>query len=551
MSCATACSRQTGPDDALVVRRIHAPREDGATFIDPPAETAGALIDCNIRRRATYEYDFQGRSLNELSALAREQLLREAQRYTSQYRDVEPPVASGRLLLAGHQPQLFHPGVWFKNFALGRLAQAHDAAAVNLVIDSDTIKSASIRVPGGSVESPLAHTVMFDDASAEIPYEQRQILNPALFASFAERVGEVLKPLVADPLIHDYWPLVLGRSRETKNLGQCLAQGRHQLEGQWGLSTLEFPQSQICHLDAFYWFAAHLFAQLPRLREIYNGAVAQYRRTYHLRSANHPVPDLAIEGEWLEAPFWIWSTTDSRRRRLFVRRRGEEILLTDRQSLEIALPLSAEGLGQRAVDVLASLPARGIHIRTRALLTTMFARLLAGDLFLHGIGGGKYDELTDLLIARFFGLKPPAVMVLSATLHLPIARPRVSSDDARRIEQLLRELEFHPERYLDAVADHGASSPAAIEQLVATKRHWIDTPQTRQNARARCHEIRRVNAALQALLEQRRSELVAERETIARLLRADHVLSSREYAFCLYPEKTLRNFMLAFRADRP
>ena len=28
----------------------------------------------------------------------------------------------GLLFLAGHQPQMFHPGVWYKNFALGELA---------------------------------------------------------------------------------------------------------------------------------------------------------------------------------------------------------------------------------------------------------------------------------------------------------------------------------------------------------------------------------------------------------------------------------------------
>ena len=44
--------------------------------------------------------------------------------------DVE---AEGRL-------QLFHPGVWLKNFALGTLARRLNAVAVNLLIDTDTIK---------------------------------------------------------------------------------------------------------------------------------------------------------------------------------------------------------------------------------------------------------------------------------------------------------------------------------------------------------------------------------------------------------------------------
>ena len=73
------------------------------------------------------------------------------------------PQRSGRaarstrlIYLAGHQPQMFHPGVWFKNFALGELARRHGATAVNLIVDNDMLSDASLRVPGGSVSEPHA-----------------------------------------------------------------------------------------------------------------------------------------------------------------------------------------------------------------------------------------------------------------------------------------------------------------------------------------------------------------------------------------------------------
>ena len=37
----------------------------------------------------------------------------------------QPSDPQGLLFLAGHQPQMFHPGVWYKNFALGKLAAEH------------------------------------------------------------------------------------------------------------------------------------------------------------------------------------------------------------------------------------------------------------------------------------------------------------------------------------------------------------------------------------------------------------------------------------------
>ncbi|HEX4147357.1 MAG TPA: hypothetical protein VHY20_00155, partial [Pirellulales bacterium] len=510
------------------VRHVRAPNDNGAKLIDPPLECVPTLLEANAACRGRCEYDFGGRRLGPLSAAARQDLLAEARRYTASYRDVEPATASARLFLAGHQPQLFHPGVWFKNFALARLAQNYDAVGVNLIVDSDTIKAASIRVPGGSIDEPIVHNVLFDESGPTIPFEERTILDRDLFESFGRRALEALAPSVPEPALQEFWPLAQARARETNNLGACLAQARHQLEGRWGTSTLEMPQSRVCQLPAFHWFTAHLLANLPRLWEIYNSAVAQYRRTYRLRSANHPVPDLARDGQWLEAPFWLWTAEAPKRRRLFARQVGDRLLITDRAGLEIELPASPEADLGRAVDVLAELPTRGIKLRTRALLTTLFGRLLLSDLFLHGIGGGKYDELTDLLIARFFGLEPPGFMVLSGTLHLPVERPGVTAVDMRQVDQVLREMQFHPEHWLAAAAAGQGAEAETIRHWTAHKWQWIKSAATPSTARQRAKEIRQANAALQPLLSERREEYLAERASMARQLRGEAVWSSRE-----------------------
>ena len=50
-------------------------------------------------------------------------------------------------VLAGHQPELFHPGVWVKNFALFGLARQHGATPLNLIVDNDTLKTAALHLP--------------------------------------------------------------------------------------------------------------------------------------------------------------------------------------------------------------------------------------------------------------------------------------------------------------------------------------------------------------------------------------------------------------------
>jgi hypothetical protein len=526
-------------DEALEHRRLRAPREDGKRLIEPPLTIVGDLVEQNVASAAARDYDVQGRTLARLAAQARGEFVEAAWRYTSAYRDAPRPDArsSARVFVAGHQPQLFHPGVWFKNFALSELAREHGAVAVNLAIDSDTIKSASLRVPAGTPEAPWAEGVPFDRQTAEIPYEERSIIDRECLNSFGRRAAETIGRLVREPFVRDFWPLVSARAADCDNLGGCLAQARHQQEGRWGAVTLEIPQSQVCSLPAFHWFTCHLLARLPRLWEQYNRSVADFRRANHVRSSAHPVPDLALEDDWLEAPFWIWDRANPRRRRLFVRQRGEDIVLADRAGLEHSLSLSPEGEAGRAAEQLAELSARGVRLRTRALITTVFARLFLSDLFLHGIGGAKYDHVTDLLIERFFGLKAPGYMALTATLRLPIQREEVTPDDLRRIDRQLRELAYHPERAIDAADDGEALS------LAREKRQWIETMPTRENAKLRCHTIRALNERLQPSVANRWKQLQVEREATAGALRKQGILASREYAFCLYPTEPLRRLL--------
>ena len=530
----------------LEFRQLRTPRTSGTALVDPPFEAVAGLVAENLRRRTAYNYDLQGRSLSEVSRQARRELLLEAYRWSAAYRDVDSPPTdpSATIFLAGHQPQLFHPGVWLKSFALGTLARRLDAVAVNLLIDTDTVKKTTVAVPGGSVARPHVAEIPVDRGGGSIAFEERRVADRGVFAAFGRRAAEQIAPLVGDPLVRQYWPMAVGRLHETDNLGACLAQSRHQLEGCWGLRTLEVPKSRICESEAFGWFAAHLLVDLPRFWTTYNEVVGQYRRANRIRSAAHPVPNLARDGRWLEAPFWIWTVVDPQRRRLFVRHGPRDVVLSDRHRLELRLPLSRDGEGDRAVQRLGELSRGGVKIRGRALITTLWARLALGDLFVHGIGGAKYDHVTDALIARLFGLAPPGFLVVSATLHLPIARRKATGEDARAIEHRLRELTYHPELYVDRRADDRPGSNDRLGRLIAAKRRWIGTKPTRLGARTRYREIRRLNEALQPWVAGQRQRLLAERELTGEALRAESVLSWREYGFCLYPEKTLRDFLL-------
>ena len=309
-------------------RRLRAPQEDGGTLVDPPRTVVGDLVHHN--QAILERFDIQADE-------TRRALVAAALNYTRQYRDCDAIAAESPVFIAGHQPQLFHPGVWYKNFVLGKLAGEHGGVAVNLVIDSDAMRSASIRVPTGIVTNPRLETIPFDQAGGETPYEEHAILDRQLFESFGSRVRESIEKISPNAMICEFWPKVIERSRHQNNLGLAISQARHIVEGEWGSTTLELPQSRLCELSGFRRFAIQLLSDATRLRSVYNEAAAEYRRVNHIRSKAHPVPDLAAYDGWTETPFWIWTLDQPRRRRLFAQTVDGEVRLTDRESLNLIL----------------------------------------------------------------------------------------------------------------------------------------------------------------------------------------------------------------------
>jgi hypothetical protein len=558
-------SRVLSPEDLFVSGpsaggsrlEIRAPRQDGAILAVPPLDRTGALLAANHDHLSA---DLQGRELlgrswSDLRRQARREAIAAARQYLMRRGEPlptpQPAADSETLLVAGHQPELFHPGVWVKNFALHGLARRHGGTPLNLVVDTDTIKTTTLRVPGlaSSPDTPAPHPVTrfvpFDRWTGEVPYEARTIADPEEFATFAERAREVLAPWGYEPMLPAFWEEVLSQARQTPLVGECFAAARRSYERRWGCHNLEVPMSVLCDGEAFAWFACLLLAELPRFHALYNATVRDYRIEHGIRSRNHPVPDLAAEGDWLEAPLWGLDGR-ARRGRLFARRVADRLELRVGQDVWPALPFPEAARGVEVVAAWQGLAADGYRVRSRALTTTLYARLLLADLFLHGIGGGKYDELTDELMRRFHGIRAPAFLVLSATLWLPLPRSPVGPDDCRRLAHALRDLHHNPQRHAD-----GLEQDEHWRELSARKQEWMARqpppgPAGRAQRRERFAALRRLTAELRTSLRLEEQRLRQQLAGCRLALAGNAVLQRRDYSFCLYPEATLRPFCTQF-----
>jgi hypothetical protein len=528
----------TAAGRGIARRRFRAPREHGQALIDPPRSEVAALLADN-HQHPDLKHRRRQRSPDLFTAQARRELIAAAVDFTGQYRDIpEVPDVATPIVMSGHQPELFHAGVWFKNFLLSSIAGEHQATAINLIVDNDSVDSPAIRVPTGSRGSPRVETVALDIATDAMPFEQRAIHDAAMFDSFAARVCETVRPWIDNPLVNDLWSAAKEARRTTKNFGLAVARTRHVLEGRWGLRTLELPLSIVAALPAFHMFALSRLWNAGDLRREYNAALREYRAVNRIRSGAQPVPDLVAEGKWCETPFWIWTNEEPQRKRLFVRHHGDKLQLADQQALMLELPRDEDG----QLDVWAGWEQRGIKIRPRALMTTMYARLVLCDLFIHGIGGAKYDEVTDAIIRRSMGIEPPRYLTATATIQLPLGVSFTTATELRAAEHEAHEMQYRAERYLTDGMAHGLSE---------RKRNLLSEIPPRGGKLAWHDAITRVNEELHELAAHEQQRLDERVARLTEQLRLTRLLGSREFSFCLFPPDFLRTLLLDLSRATP
>ena len=470
---------------------------------------------------------------SERRKLAIAEIIDAARGYLAGYGIAVPKRSGEGLVIAGHQPELFHPGVWIKNFALEKLAVPHGLLGLSLIVDNDVAKSASIRVPVGLPDgSARRQAVPFDRWTGPVPYEEWNVRDEKAFTDFPAAVEEAMGAIQWRPMLPAFWREAQALAARTSRVGERLAMARRLWEARWDCRNLELPLSRLAGTNAFRQFAAGLIHEAPRLLAVYNEALLAYRRRHGIVSRNHPVPELIQHGDWHEVPLWVWRAGDTKRGRLYARLGGASIELG---AGEIAIGRSPSSFDAVAA-YLADLDRQGWKIRPRALTNTLFARLFLADLFIHGIGGALYDELTDDIIHRFYGLEPPGFMVLTGTLRLP--QPSwENGPNWKEAHWRLRHIWHHPEEHLR----NGIAANAEIQALCRQKKELIaEQPIAPAERRHRFRAILAINERLRPLVQSEHDAMQSMLAEAQNRELAQKVWQDREYAFCLYPEDELR-----------
>lgn len=459
-------------------RRLATPRAAQSVLIEPSGCALRAISPDALAGRLR-GVEFAGTS----GVALRAGLLRELEIAPEQ-----PVVATG------HQAEFFHAGVFAKAVAVDELARLSEAATVFLIADHDEIKTDTLTVPvlrDGTVE---VASVALPDVPLGIASEAARV-----GAGASSAWGGAFRQLGA--LIDDAQLLAVFRdgflaaleadppSGEEPRLVDAISAGRIAAERALGLFEMhQVCVSRLATTGAYRSFAAAMMLDAPRSQACYNAAIDAYRARHRVRTTARPVPKLQTLEARVEIPLWSLDAAGGRRR-VYVEASPNEVALWADDAL----------LGRAPRELLrdsAALRQNALFdsLRPRALMLSGFARLLLADLFVHGIGGAKYDEVTDDWLARWLGVERAPLACVTATSYLPLPVDATAGERLRTARHRARDVRYNPQRYASDLPQELVARRAA---LIAESQALRGTPRsTRPRRRAVWEAIRQTNAAL-------------------------------------------------------
>ncbi len=497
------------------------PAGHGEVLCEPRFEEWDATARANAAAAAGWPS-----ALAALRAEARAEALDRAAAYSESIGSSAAKREAGGLIVAtGHQPTLFHPGVWVKHLLIQRFAETYGATGIDVVVDTDAAGRVELTVP---CLEPEVRTcgIPLVDAPAQAAYVQVPAPGPDERSAFRAAGMAALSRLPAPALgrhFDAFCDALDASAPGVSDAGSLVTAARRRYERAAGTDYLELPVSVQARGAAFRRFAAGYLADAEAVRSAMNAALGAYRARTGTRSLAQPFPDLARDGGVTEAPFWV--LVDGRRAAAGVDDHGS---------------LCADGvpmlhLGGSAEEASAALARHDVLLAPKAIVLTLFERLFVADLFVHGTGGGRYDRVTDEFIRAYHGIEPPAYAVASMTLLLPLGGRLTTDAEVSALEERLNRCTHNPDRMLGEIEFDSIEEREAAEALATRKKELVEAIAVAGADRKELgREIRETNQALASAIEPVRREIAAELETVRAARAACAVLTDRTYPFCLW-----------------
>ncbi len=432
------------------------------------------------------------------------------------------------IIASGHQVIFFHPGILSKETLAADLA-GESGTAVTVVLDND---------PGElffsyPVFRPAPRRVLNQNMH-EIRVEKLSLSLGRFFMDhnpINRTRGELWKKLISTMPghFHDFLPeniisqlegsfqafMKLTEENPEMDLVDYVTHARLIDPSLQPHSVCPVRVSSLVKTRAWQNFCRLILEDQERFRAVYNESIEAYRREHHIKNHAQPVPNLS-EGE---LPFWIYypqNNTDTTG--------PTESPYGFSGSREKAYVNLWQPEKQNSPDAPALLP--------RAVTLSLFLRLFLSDLFIHGLGGQKYDQVTNRIMTRFFEAEPTGFLVKTQTLKLPV----IPNSPLEQVQEMLsektwrlryREFEYHGDNSLPVNHPLRAERKRLIEMFRAKK-------EKREESRDIHQKLEKNRLEIMEQLKETGETIVMESNEARRLRRDNRVLNDRTFPYFFY-----------------
>lgn len=444
------------------------------------------------------------------------------------------------IIAAGHQPVWHHCGVWVKDLAASKLAEAVNGVALHLVVDHDICDTAALLPKQNENGNWHFDKIEIETKQKALPVEFRPLPQAAQIDTFFKNLTNAHTGRFCSKVWAEYAPLADNAPLHLSTIADLITYSQSVLKEALEIEMLYLPVSMLADTDAFTDFAVSIIENAPDFAAAYNRAVTSQIEEEAI-NRRHTVRPLHLDKgtRFTELPFWLVSPDGSRNSLYVTSTAGDKIRYGIEDRELGALEQSGNSNGDRQFK--NELVQIGYRLRPKAVSLTLFVRLFLADWFVHGVGGARYEYIVDRIIEDYYGIRGLCFGVATATVTLPLAGQNdYVLETTSELKLLQRILKYNPEKH---ISDRLCCAEP-VKSLIARKKHLVQTTKGRdlppQVKRSAYKSIAQINEHLRQFAQ---SSLAGanEQTSLSRQNDLSHrVREYREFFFGLFPEETLR-----------
>jgi hypothetical protein len=453
------------------------------------------------------------------------------------------------IVLTGHQPVFFYPGIWAKCLAASQLAQSVAGIPYHLITDTALAPEFNHFVPEVDENGRVRRKQIDFFLTKDMKVKERTL--PYAFLPAPER--EALEKIFLDSI--SYGPSSVKRStqyfsrkllsglKDGNNWNQFHSHALDLLDRITGDKLEKLEGTRIWTSEPFVDFFVYWLTNMAELNKTYNDSLDEYRKKNGITHEIEPMPNLKFEDWYFEMPFWGTAHAHSR---------GTIWAKMDHKDLILKVK-GVEGHHQFHLNNLKNeLVVSPFKIWPKALPQTLFLRMYLCDFFIHGIGGSVYEEVGNIFFKKITMVDPPAYGVVSATYWVDFKENDESNvilDYQKVLETWKRALEHNPEYVFTRESDWKRDLPGflhsrfehclkneGLKMLADEKKGFIDALKDPAKRAEAAERIKEINAELQQGCSEVMRAIEKGLFDVQTVKERQDVLTFREYPFFCFEE---------------